>query len=245
MHDGMNATEVSIFRTVALLDNFPSTHRTHIAETIAQGDHLGAARHVMERAYEPLLLYARQSSLRGIAPAEDLVNGFLASRFAQRDDYLARWLAVQPRVSLRRWLVNGLLLYAHERIAEERRARRAPEIAQPTGQVEPAPWRALEIAWRDGVLQAACDRVSEQYAREGRPEAWRLFTRHILDGRPYPELERELGISALSAPSMTRTVLRRLRAEIDAILTEEFPDPTERARELDAILFDDGHDARE
>ena len=44
---------------------------------------------------------------------------------------------------------------------------------------------------------------------------------------------------------MTRTVLRRLRAEIDAILTEEFPDPTERARELDAILFDDGHDARE
>lgn len=229
---------------MALLDNFPSTQRTYIEDSIAQGDHSGAARHVMERAYGPLLLYARQSSLRGIAPAEDLVNGFLASRFAQRNDYLTRWLATEPRVQLRRWLVNGLLLYAHERVADERRARRAPEIAQPMAQVEPAPWRALEIAWRDGVLQAACDRVSEQYSREGRPDTWRLFTRHILDGRPYPELERELGIPALSAPSMTRTVLRRLRAEIDAILVEEFPDALERARELDAILFDDGHDER-
>ena len=230
---------------MALLDDFLTTHRTRIEESIAQGDHTGAARHVMERAYEPLLVYARQSSLRGIAPAEDLVNGFLASRFAQRDDYLARWLAAEPRVQLRRWLVNGLLLYAHERVTEERRARRAPELAQLNAQVEPAPWRALEIAWRDGVLQAACDRVSEQYAREGRPDAWRLFTRHILDSRPYPELERELGIPALSAPSMTRTVLRRLRAEIDAILAEEFRDPHDRARELDAILFDDGHDERE
>ncbi|MFM7259066.1 MAG: hypothetical protein ACKO3W_00540 [bacterium] len=229
---------------MALLDEFPSTQRTWIEGALARDDRDSAVRHVMERAYEPLLLYARQSSLRGIAPAEDLVNGFLASRFAQRDDYLARWLATSPRVQLRRWLVNGLLLYAHERVAEERRARRAPEIAQPAAQVEPAPWRALEIAWRDGVLQAACDCVSEQYSREGRPDAWRLFTRHILDGRPYPELERELGIPALSAPSMTRTVLRRLRAEIDAILAEEFPDASERARELDAILFDDGHDER-
>lgn len=137
--------------------------------------------------------------------------------------------------------MNGLLLYARERIAEDRRARRAHELAEPPARVEPAPWRALEQAWRDGVLQAACDRVSEQYAKEGRPDAWRLFTRHILDGRAYRELERELGIPALQAPALTRTALRRLRAEIDAILADEFGDPADRARELEAILFDDGH----
>lgn len=226
---------------MALLDDFPSTHRTELAASLARRDHESAARHVMERAYEPLLAYARNSSLRTIAPADDLVGGFLASRFARSDSYLGRWLAHDPPVPLRRWLVNGLLLYARERIAEERRARRAQEIAEPPIRVEPAPWHALEQAWRDGVLQAACDRVSEQYANEGRPDAWRLFTRHILDGRAYGELERELGIPALQAPALTRTALRRLRAEIDAILAEEFGDPADRARELEAILFDDGH----
>jgi hypothetical protein len=237
----MNAGGVTIFRGVSLLDEFPSTHRTRVEDALARGDHDFAVRHVMERAYQPLLVYARQSSLRGIAPAEDLVGGFLASRFSRTESYLARWLAQQPSIPLRRWLVNGLLLYARERIAEDRRVRRAPGLVEPQNSIEPAPWRALEQAWRDGVLQAACDRVSEQYAREGRPDAWRLFTRHILDGRPYPELERELGIPALQAPSMTRTALRRLRAEIDEILAEEFRDPVDRARELEAILFDDDH----
>lgn len=223
-----------------LLDEFPTTHRTRIADAVAGGDHLGAAREVMERAYEPLLAYARHSSLRAIAPAEELVHGFLVSRFARTERCLARWLVHQPPMPLRRWLVNGLLLYAREKITEDRRARRGPQLAQPVEQIEPSPWRALEIAWRDGVLQTACERVAEMYVREGRREVWNLFTRHVLDGRPYQELERELGIPALSAPSNTRTVLRRLRTEIEAILAEEFPDPLERARELDAILFDDG-----
>jgi hypothetical protein len=74
----------------------------------------------------------------------------------------------------------------------------------------------------------------------GRELAWRLFMRHIIDGVAYPALEAELAIPAASAPMITRTALRRLRAEINAILAEEFTDPTQRARELDAILFDDG-----
>lgn len=222
-----------------LLDEFPSTQRTFITEAIGRGDLLDARNHVMSRAYAPLCAYARASSLRSIASAEDLVGGFFASRFA-RDEYLVRWLREHPPVPLRRWLVNGLLFYARERVADERRARRATELAEPPANIEPAPWRALERAWRDGVLQAACDRVSELYAREGRSDAWRLVLRHILDGAAYPALESELAIPASSAPMITRTALRRLRAEIDAILAEELADPTERARELDAILFDDG-----
>lgn len=227
---------------MSLLDEFPSTQRTFITEAVHRGDIAAARHHVMSRAYAPLCAYARASSLRNIAPAEDLVGSFFASRFV-RDAYLARWVREQPPVPLRRWLVNGLLFYARERVAEERRARRATELAEPPASIESAPWRALERAWRDGVLQAACDRVSELYAREGRADAWRLVLRHILDGAAYPALEAELAIPASSAPMITRTALRRLRAEIDAILAEELADPAERTRELDAILFDDGDDA--
>jgi hypothetical protein len=224
---------------MSLLDEFPSTQRTFITEAIGRGDLLDARNHVMSRAYAPLCAYARASSLRSIASAEDLVGGFFASRFA-RDEYLVRWLREHPPVPLRRWLVNGLLFSARERVADERRARRATELAEPSMSIESAPWRALERAWRDGVLQAACDRVSELYAREGRTDAWRLFMRHVIDGVAYPALETELAIPTASAPMITRTALRRLRAEIDAILTEEFADPVERARELNAILFEDG-----
>jgi len=226
-------------RCMPLLDEFPSTHRTLLEQALEQGDIAFARRHVMARAYGPLCLYARASSLRSIAPAEELVGGFFASRFG-RDDYLARWLATNPPLPLRRWLVNGLLLHAREYLAAERRARRAPTLAEPPLDIEPGPWRTLERAWRDGVLQASCDRVSELYAREGRTDAWRLFMRHIIDGVAYPALEAELAIPAASAPMITRTALRRLRAEINAILAEEFTDPAQRARELDAILFDDG-----
>lgn len=224
---------------MALLDEFPSTHRTLIAQTVAEGALELARNHVMSRAYAPLCAYARASSLRTIASAEDLVGGFFASRFG-RDNYLGRWLATNPPVPLRRWLVNGLLLHAREYLAEERRARKAPSLAEPTLDIEPEPWHALERAWRDGVLQAACDRVSEMYAREGRSDAWRLVLRHILDGVSYPALETEFDIPAASAPMVTRTALRRLRSEIDAILSEEFTDPNARAQELEAILFGGG-----
>ena len=64
-------------------------------------------------------------------------------------------------------------------------------------------------------------------AREGRTDAWRLVLRHILDGVSYPALEAEFDIPAVSAPMVTRTALRRLRAEIDTILrdTITYDDP--------------------
>jgi hypothetical protein len=220
-----------------LLDEFPSTARTELFTLLEESRVDEAQRRVLEHAYRPLCLYAERSSLRRIAEPDDLVAGFLASRFG-RDGYLARWRAADPPIPLRRWLVNGLLFHARERIDDDRRARRASDLAAPT-RVEPEPWRTLERAWRDGVLQTACDRVASRYRDEARDDAWRLFTRHILEGASYPALERELGIDARSAPMITRTALRRLRSEIESILADEFPDDADRARELEAILFDD------
>ena len=225
---------------MALLDEFPSTHRTELLTLLERSAASEAERLVLDRAYAPLCRYVERSSLRRIAEPEDLVAGFIASRFGREgylDHYLERWRAAEPPIPLRRWLVNGLLFHARERIDEDRRARRAGDLAPPA-RVEPEPWRALERAWRDGVLQAACDRVATRYRDESRTDAWRLFTRHILEGATYPELEAELGIYAARAPIITRTALRRLRHEIESILADEFPDASDRARELEAILFD-------
>ena len=233
-------TAVDYHRTMALLDEFPSTHRSFIASTIASGAAELTRNHVMSRAYAPLCAYARASSLRSIAPAEDLVGGFFASRFG-REGYLSRWLEAQPPISLRRWLVNGLLLHARERVAAEHRSNKASTLLEPMLDIEPGPWQVLECAWRDGVLRDACERVAGHYASEGRADAWRLVMRHIVEGTPYGVLERELGIPAASAPMVTRTALRRLKAVIEELIGEEFRDPTARDRELQATLFGGAH----
>ena len=224
-------------RCVPLLDEFPSTHRTLLEQALEQGDIAFARRHVMARAYGPLCLYARASSLRSIAPAEDLVGGFFASRFG-RDDYLARWLAHPRGMPLRRWLVNGLILAAREAVAARRRDRVIPRTIEVPPSVEAAPWTAFERQWRNQLLELACDRVAEQLDGEGRRDAWTLFVQHVVHGVPYARLEDMTGIHAREAPMVTRTVLRRLRRELAAMLGDEFDDPREIARELGAILAD-------
>ena len=198
----------------------------------------------MERAYVPLCAYARTSSLRHLASphqsasdfAADLVGGYLASRFA-REDYLWRWLNDHPLVPLRRWLVNGLLLYAREVAASSRRPNGDRHGSAPPSGIESSPWQVLEQAWRDEMLQIACDHLAARYAREGQSDSWRLVVRHIVDGASYADLERELEISAARAPMITRTALRRLRAELEALLSEEIADPRLRERELGAMLL--------
>ena len=220
-----------------LLDEFPSTHRTLLEQALEQGDIAFARRHVMARAYGPLCLYARASSLRSIASAEDLVGSFFASRFGN-DDYLARWLAHPRGMPLRRWLVNGLILAAREAVAARRRDRVIPRTIEVPPSVEAAPWTAFERQWRNQLLELACDRVAEQLDGEGRCDAWTLFVQHVLHGVPYARLEDMTGIHAREAPMVTRTVLRRLRRELAEMLGDEFDDPREIARELGAILAD-------
>jgi hypothetical protein len=223
---------------VADLEEFPSTHLTFLERAISLGKIELARSHVMSHAYAPLCAYVRAGRLRNIGTPEDLVGGFIGSRFA-RDDYFLLWLTQTPPITLRRWLVNGLVFYAHEHVAQERRARRATELAAPDASLEPEPWRALDRAWRRGVLQVACDRVQLAYTREGRSDFWRLFTRHVLEGVSYPALEIELSIAATRAPMITRTALRRLRAEIELLLADERIAQPEREAEFRAILVDD------
>lgn len=228
---------------MALLDEFPSTHRTFIARTLANGDVELARNHVMSRAYEPLCIYARVSSLRTIAPAEDLVGGFFASRFGRHGhrhghhhDYLDQWIAHPRAMPLRRWLVNGLILSARELCAQRVMAHPNPQTADIPRSIEPAPWAEYERRWRNRLLELACDRVAARLGEEGRSEAWTLFVQHVIDGVPYPLLESRTGIRSSAAPMVIRTILRRLRHELTQLLGDELDDHCEIEREFKAIL---------
>lgn len=220
---------------MSLLDEFPSTHRSFIARTLAEGDIERARNHVMSRAYAPLCIYARVSSLRTIAPAEDLVGGFFASRFG-RDGYLEQWIVYPRPMPLRRWLVNGLILAAREMCAQRAAAHRGSETPAITGSIEPAPWAEYERRWRNRLLELACDRVAARLDEEGRPEAWTLFIQHVIEGVPYPLLEARTGVRSSEAPMVTRTIIRRLRHAITELLGDELDDAGEIDREIDAIL---------
>jgi len=100
---------------------FPTTHATWIAAQLSRGE---AGRtevhdHVMRRYAAPLRAYVLGSTLRTLDDADALVNGFFVSRLS-RGDYLGKWQ--ESALPLRRWLVNGLLLHARERLREQRRA---------------------------------------------------------------------------------------------------------------------------
>jgi hypothetical protein len=65
--------------TMSATDHFPTTQQTWILDRLAErhGGSSALRSHLMERYREPLLAYARRSSLRSIAEPDDLVKGLV------------------------------------------------------------------------------------------------------------------------------------------------------------------------
>lgn len=94
---------------------FPTTHATWVHDARSDDDAVLArlAARIIERYAQPLEACAQGSSLREIAEPRELVQGFLVAKFASADAtraYLAAWNA--SGLTLRRWMMNGLLLHA-------------------------------------------------------------------------------------------------------------------------------------
>ena len=211
-------------------DLFPSTHRTWIEAELDAGA-AGLARvraHVMARSHAALVAYVAGARVAALGEPDEIVHDFLARRLSE-DDYLARWLA--SGLPLRRWLMNGVSAHIRAgwraRAADARRTApldaRSPahEAALATGEGDAE--RAFERAWTLATLGEACERTRASLADDG---AWRVFARHVLDGRSYRAILEEDGVT----PSRTgeerlavasRRVLRAVRAELRAILRED------------------------
>lgn len=203
---------------------FPTTHATWIAAQLARGDE-GRAEvhdHLMRRYAAPLRAYVQGSSLRTVDDADALVNGFFVTRLS-RADYLAKWR--ETSLPLRRWLVNGLLLHARERIREQRKATGACDgcgCSSPCEVgLEPSAFESFERAWSRALLGDACSLAQRELVAEGDGDAWEVFRRHFLDGIEYADIGMQLRITAAEARNRARRASYRFERALRQLLEDE------------------------
>ena len=207
--------------------HFPTTHATTILEATRSphADALAAvAARIIERYAQPLEAYAQGSTLREIGEPRDLVHGFLVAKFGTPEtcrSYLESWNA--SGLTLRRWMMNGLLLHVRGIVRDARRSREKPLDSTLGGlaSTEPDPAAAFERAWAKAILAEACAQVEQALVAEGRDRAWRVFRLHVLDGVPYGDLERDFALSRQQMADLVRGVTARLRARVRELLDEE------------------------
>jgi hypothetical protein len=225
------------------VDHFPSTHATWIDAqlTIAEdgdraacaGDGVGRARaegardalrrHLMERYADALRAYVRGSSLREMAEADELVNGFFADVLS-RPAFLREWRFHGG--PLRRWMINGLLFHARgiRRDAARRREHGVGDAATLEAlapEQEASAVRAFDRAWANALLQSVCERVRASLEAEGETVSFDAFRRHVIDGRTHAEVASELELPVAQVARLVRTVTDRVRTEAVRVLVEE------------------------
>jgi len=205
---------------------FPTTQATWLIEH-ARGDEpalAAVAARIIERYAQPLEAYAQGSSLREIAEPRELVHAFLIAKFATPATcraYLEAWNA--SGLTLRRWMMNGLLLHVRGIVRDAQRSREKPLDASiaSLASAQPDPAAAFERAWAKAILAEACAQVEQALVAEGRDRAWRVFRLHALDGVAYRDLEAEFALSRQQMADLVRGVTARLRARIRELLDEE------------------------
>ena len=217
-------------------EHFPTTHQTWLLDRLAEG-HGGSSalrEHIMTRYREPLLAYARGSSLRTVAEPDELVHGFFVA-FFERPDGLERWAESGTR--LRRWMMNGLVLHARgiRRDAGRNRETAGIDAAATAASTQPSAEEAFEVAWARSLLSDAATAVQAELVSEGRSAAWDLFARHIIDGRPYAECCPPLGYTVEDGRTVTRMVSIRIRRTLRELLLQEGTPEAEIGRELEAL----------
>ncbi|MEY2716963.1 MAG: hypothetical protein RIT24_3306 [Planctomycetota bacterium] len=207
---------------------FPTTHATWIAAQLSRGEagRTEVTDHVMRRYAAPLRAYVLGSTLRALDDADALVNGFFVSRLS-RGDYLGKWQ--ESALPLRRWLVNGLLLHARERMREMRKSSGGCEgCACGTGcesvdaiGLEPSAFESFERAWSRALLGDACSLAQRELVAEGDGDAWEVFRRHYLDGLEYADIGLQLRITAAEARTRARRASYRFERALRKLLEDE------------------------
>ena len=217
-------------------DLFPSTERTWIVDRIRQGERAELHHHLMSTYSGALAGYVSATGFRSLSEPRELVSGFFASRLSQ-DGWLSAWL--ESGMRMRRWLMNGLLLYCHERLAERSRDGRTAllpgEVLDAVGSAEDAV-RTFERVWARGVIEQATARARELCDQGGQGRHWELFLRHHVGQRPYAELAPEFGVSEQQAAGMVRTASIKLRRALLEILARDGAGEGDLDAEIAALL---------
>jgi hypothetical protein len=204
-------------RSNPVKDHFPTTPKTWVLERIRQGaiEKRALNNRLMSLYARPLRTYVRGSSFRSFGDADEIVNGFFASRLSD-ENYLHEWAASGLR--LRRWLMNGILLYLHEQV---RRTRRDKSVAPLPTALAAAIDRSVERAYARSVVREAMAQAQKQCAAEDMSRHWQAFlARHSGDGALEAFRIRH-GLTPGQASHLVRAATARFRkALVDLVLLD-------------------------
>lgn len=226
--------------------SFPTTHATWIDDAIESQRHGALRDYFLTRYREPLLALLRVHAPALTHDAEEIVHAFLFRAFGSSPKAAAEY-AAQARASgmrMRRYVANGMLFHARgvlrDRTRMDGRITRLPDLEEfPQSALSMAADEAFERAWAQSIVREACLRVESalQASTRGRMNiAWELFRRHALDGRRYSELVEEFRLDEQQMADLVRSVVRRLRDEIERTLELEGVPTPEISSEIDRLL---------
>ncbi len=219
---------------------FPATQWT---EVLAAGDtpDLGG---LVQSYWKPVYAYIRCGHARSNEDAKDLTQDFFAwmieTRLASRADPRRGRFRSFLKTALRNFLTDA----ARESQAQKRGGGRVvliselgpAEISEPAAQSTPD--EALDIAWRNEIIERACERLKAEFQKDGRQQ-FAIFQEYFLadaDDIDYRTLAARHGMTTDDVSYQLRTAKDRFRAHVGDIVRETVASPLDQAEEL-AELF--------
>jgi len=186
-----------------------------------------AFRVVLEGHMKPLAAYLRASSLRDLGDPDEIVMSFLLGVLGDPRNFresMERWAA--SGVALRRWLMNGLLVYVRARMKE--RSRKPLPTSDALAESDEA--LPLERRWERAlaweIMQACFRKTQLTLIAEGRGREWDMFMRHVSEGIPLAELAIQFGVPAKEVQAIVRRVCMLVRADVRQRL-DDLNDPSQ------------------
>jgi len=192
-------------------DVFPNTERTVWGGLLGRGeDGLSELRAELMTVYaEPLRAYYLGSSYRDLGEADDVVRGFFADKF-ERESFMRGWALSGKR--LRYWMIAGFKNHLREQVRAKMRDRRIANFDEPP-EVETPDAASPESSFhRDAALaivRGAIRESAELAASEGWTDSWHIFVQHVVEGRGYHDLAKELGLTTGSVTGRARTARQK------------------------------------
>jgi DNA-directed RNA polymerase specialized sigma24 family protein len=186
----------------------------------------------MDRYTVALGAYVASSGLRSAGERDELVAGFYAGPMSDAA-FFSRWR--QSGMPLRRWLMNAIAFHCRSirRDALRERARTDPgdvrsldaagalggQGAAAAAEADAAD--AFDRAWALAIVNDAYARVQAELADAGRDHDDAILRMHLVDGMPYDEIARQLGLTRADCFNATRRVAARVRGALRELLQEE------------------------
>ena len=231
-----------------MAEHFQQTMRTWIGQRLAHGE-AGLAdvrQHVAETYRLPLEIYYAATSWcreRGSSAAggedpdwspSEVVHDYLADRLG-RPDYLQQW--AESGLSLRRWLINGLLFYLKERHRQLAGPARGRGAAGLSGlEISDDPGRRADRLMVGGLVRRAVKQTLAKLEEAGQAAHGRAFVAFHFEQASIEAIARELAKSPGQVKGMLRLARTRFRAVFVELLTHDGVPAERHDAELRAML---------